>query len=201
MGFASRSQARKPVPWAAVLGVAVASAACERGCGRTWLGAHGVGEAPPPGAPASLPLRGLDCPDGLARCTDGNVEASRLAMIAQPCRGPESVCACPWEPAGVCDGRCVADGLELVIERDAAAAQLCAPVGRAFDLPAAGDRLAPPGCDEGQLYRCAARVVTDCLHRRAIGSCLRGCFAEGASIEDEVGGISREAALAILCLR
>ena len=193
----------KPVAWATVLYVALAPAACEPGCGRAWLGAHGVGGAPsqPGGTPAILPLRGLDCPDGLARCTEGTVEASSLAVIAQPCRGPESACACPWEPVGACERGCVADRLEIIIERDAAAAQLCAPVGHAFVPPAVGDSLAPPGCDEGQLYRCAARVVADCLHRRAIGSCLRGCFAEGASIEDDVGDLSREAALAILCLR
>jgi hypothetical protein len=95
----------------------------------------------------------------------------------------------------------VADGVELVIERRLAAAQLCAP-GRdagVFAVPPratdAGERL----CEEGDRFLCSGGRVVECASEAAVGWCVRGCFAEGASIDDD--GVSREAAFAILCSR
>jgi hypothetical protein len=93
--------------------------------------------------------------------------------------------------------------VEIVVERPRAVAQLCAlgadsgllaapPPPQAAD---AGDVL----CEEGQRYQCAGGRVVECASRRAVGRCVRGCFAEGTSIDDD--GVNREAAFAILCSR
>lgn len=150
-----------------------------------------------------MPVQGIDCPDGLARCVEGRVEASRLAVIPQPCRGPENHCQCPWDEVAVCDRGCTADGVELVIDKEAAARQLCQPAGgdASFVRPASAGRRAPQPCDEGQLYRCFEGDIIDCVATQVAGSCIRGCFTEGASIDEASPGVSREAAYAILCSR
>jgi hypothetical protein len=199
-------------------------AACDHGCG--WLG--GVVGGAGPSATGSLPAPAVDCPDGLARCEDGTVSASRLATLRVPCVGPASACTCPWEAVATCPDGCVADGVEVVIERDRAAGQLCAPgrdagVLAASPLPTGdagvlaasplptGDAVvlaaSPlPGvdagetvCEEGDRFRCAGGRVVECASAATAGLCLRGCFAEGMSIDDD--GVSREAAFAILCSR
>jgi hypothetical protein len=146
----------------------------------------------------------VDCPDGLARCVEGSVEASRLAVLPQPCHGAESVCTCPWDLVAWCRQGCAADGLEVVMERARAGRQLCAP-----DLDAgtarstAMTRHVGP-CDEGQLYLCTAGLVIDCAAHAVVASCVRGCFAEGATIDErmtERSSVPREAAFAILCSR
>ena len=190
--------------------IALASIGCQRGCGWDWLREHGVG-GPPPSASGTVPMNVLDCPDGLARCFDGTVEASRLLGIAQPCRGPESVCTCPWDRVGYCARGCAADGIEVVIDRTHAARQLCAPEPDANPNDATSwkrrvvDAMAPPAasCDEAQLYRCARGLVVDCAVHVVLAACTRGCFAEGAAIEADAQdeSVSREAAFAILCSR
>jgi hypothetical protein len=145
----------------------------------------------------------------LARCAEGVVEASRLARVAQPCRGPETGCSCPWDRLADCAHGCAIEGLEVVIDRAEAPRQLCAPEADASDgIPwirgateAVGRRA--EACDDGQLYRCAQGVVVDCRARVVLASCARGCFAEGAAIDDEGQdeSVSREAAFAILCSR
>src|SRR5580658_3030502 len=81
-----------------------------------------------PSATGVLPVPAIDCPDGLARCEEGTVSVSRLATLSTPpCRGPASACSCPWEAVAACPDGCVADGVELVVERAHAASQLCAP--------------------------------------------------------------------------
>jgi len=193
-----------------LLSISLGSIGCERGCGWGWLREHGVAGAPRARGSSALPTDGLDCPDGLARCADGEVEASRLARIAQPCRGPESACTCPWEPVATCAHGCVADGLEVIIERSLAATQLCAPETGPPSRPSwkgpvvVGPTTEPPaGCDVGQLYRCAGGVVVDCAAHLVAASCSRGCFAEGAAIDegDRDEPVRREAAFAILCSR
>ncbi len=206
------------------MGLASALVACDRGRGRGWIGAHGVGGISPTSS-GGLPLEVTDCPDGLARCEEGTVSVSRLATLPMPCQGPASACACPWEVAAACSGGCVAEGLELVVERAKAASQLCAPgpgagggvFAASLSPPASGTSRAssaPDGgtsqvsaapdasdapCDEGDRYRCSSGRVIDCAAGLAVGRCVRGCFAEGTSIEDD--GVSREAAFAILCSR
>jgi hypothetical protein len=54
-------------------------------------------------------------------------------------------------------------------------------------------------CDEGERYRCAGGRVVECASGLIVAACLRGCFAEGSSIDDDA--VSREGAFAILCSR
>jgi hypothetical protein len=130
------------------------------------------------------------------------VSVSRLASLPMPCQGPASACSCPWEVAvEACSAGCAADGVEVVAPRALAPAQLCAP-GRDAGvfavpslLPDAGDAV----CDEGARYLCSGGRVVECAARAVVGQCVRGCFADGTSIDDD--GVSREAAFAILCSR
>jgi hypothetical protein len=192
---------------ALALALALALGGCERGCAREWLAERGLG-APGPSSPGPMPLYAVDCPDGLAQCDEGAVSASRLATVPMPCRGPANDCTCPWEPAGACASGCVAEGVEVVVEKGLAARQLCAS-GRdagVFALPmssAVGAGGATPNadaaCDEGDRYRCSGGHVVECATSMVVARCLRGCFAEGTSIDDDA--VSREAAFAILCSR
>ena len=126
------------------------------------------------------------------------VEVSRLAVIPEPCRGTVEACTCPWDRAVDCERGCVADDVEVVLDRGAAAAQLCAPG------PEAGALVRPmtqaADCEETSLYRCAGGLVVSCSERAAVAACLHGCAREGSDIGVEQT-VSREAAFAILCSR
>jgi hypothetical protein len=179
----------------------VSGSSCERGSGWRWLHEHGVGEAPPPTMPGSLPIYVVDCPDGLARCMQGNVEASQLAVIPQPCHGPEGHCTCPWVRVAWCDIGCVVDGVEVVVDSARAGTQLCAirpDAGPPVAIPSVS--AVPGSCEDGQLYRCAGGAIADCASHAIVGRCVRGCLSEGASIDDGTP-VVREAAFAILCSR
>jgi hypothetical protein len=142
----------------------------------------------------------IDCPDGLARCSGGVVEASRLASIAQPCTGSVEQCSCPWDRLGECERGCEVDGADLVADRGKALAQLCA-WGRDAGAPAHALRSAAPAeCDDEQLYRCVGGAVVSCAEHAVVGTCDRGCFQEGTSVGGETP-VGREAAFAILCSR
>jgi hypothetical protein len=151
----------------------------------------------PPGAQA---VAAIDCPDGLARCSGGVVEVSRLARITQPCKGTAEQCTCGWERVGECDRGCVVDELVAVVDRTAAFRQLCALEADA----AAPARLiaAPPAsqCEEEDLYRCAGSAIVACADRAVVALCAKGCATEGGSLGTDVP-VSREAAFAILCTR
>jgi hypothetical protein len=171
---------------------------CERGCAREWLGERGVG---PSASVAAAPMNAVDCPDGLARCEEGVVEGSRLASIPQPCKGLPKDCACPWDRLGSCGAGCVVNDAELVVDRGHALAQLCAP------SPDAGTYAAPPptdiqpttACDEGDTYACSGGLVVACQTNAVVARCVRGCFAPGAGVGDDLA--NREAAVALLCSR
>ncbi|HEX8790493.1 MAG TPA: hypothetical protein VF765_06045 [Polyangiaceae bacterium] len=187
---------------AALVALLSFTSACERGCAKGWFEKHGVGEQgfAPQGA---APMNALDCPDGLARCTGGVVEASRLASIPQPCKGAPESCVCPWERLGACEERCVADGLEMVVDRAVALPQLCAPgpdSGTLARIATGTGAPQPAECDEDVAYRCSAGAVVACAEHRVVGACERGCFAEGTEVGADVP-INREAAFAILCSR
>jgi hypothetical protein len=159
-----------------------------------------------------MPLAATDCPDGLGRCEGATVLASRLGTVPSPCRGPASQCTCPWDPVGDCPAGCAAEGTEVVVDRRLALAQLCAPARDApvFAVPllapvppvAGSGGTADAGaavCDEGDRYECTGGEVVDCASGQTMARCVRGCFFEGTSIDDD--GVSREAAFAILCSR
>jgi hypothetical protein len=165
---------------------------------RSWVLGQRAGEPSPRGLPAAV--NALDCSDGLARCEAGVVSVSRLGTVPLPCSLPPPACACPWEQVADCDGRCAVDGLELVIDRSLAPAQLCAPgpdagVFARATLPVR----ATITCEEGQRHVCSAGLTIECASGSAVGFCTHGCYVDGASIDDD--GVSREAAFAILCSR
>lgn len=167
-----------------------------------------------PADPGVVALTGVDCPDGLARCREGEVQVSRLAKLAQPCRGPESACSCPWDPVAFCARGCLVDGLEMVMDEGVASTQLCSPEVEAglLALPPRGGPGGGPGegegvsrCDEGVLYRCDNGALVDCGARSVIARCLRGCSAREISVDgisqssDGGAPVQREVAFAILC--
>ncbi|HZU84867.1 MAG TPA: hypothetical protein VE987_18175 [Polyangiaceae bacterium] len=199
--MASRRPRRPAGAVAWIAAVVLATAACERGCGWGWLRERGLVSSPVPRTAGRSPTGAVDCPDGLARCEDGVVSASRLAALPQPCRGPEAACACPWEQVGACERGCVAEGLVVVVDPGAAMAQLCAAPPDAAPSFRAVDDIRPAWCEEEQLYRCAGGLVTDCGAHAVVASCVRRCIAEDAWIERGAARVGREAAFAILCSR
>jgi len=126
------------------------------------------------------------------------VSVSLLATIPQPCSGPPPRCACPWEPIAECDRGCAVDGLDLVVDRGQAQAQMCAPPADAglFAMATTPTPAAAP-CEEGQRYACRGSFVIECASSNTVGHCVRGCYAGGASIDDD--GVRREAVFALLC--
>jgi hypothetical protein len=182
----------------AALFFALAAPGCDKGCGNARVGVREVRNL---GAKAlgDLPIAGTDCPDGLARCEQGVISVSRLATIPAPCSGPPETCRCPWDRIVDCPNGCAADGVEVVMERGAAA-QLCALRGGV--LPAVPSQVpipAPAPCDEGDRFECRGNAVVECAGNLVIGTCLRGCQREGGAIDDDRA--SRVAAFAILCSR
>ena len=172
----------------------------------TWLARKGATGGGPPSGSAFLPLDAVDCSDGLARCVDGVVEVSRVFSYASPCAGPPEQCRCPWDRLGACDRGCTADGVEIVLARERASAQLCAP--SAADVfarpplavaPGAGDALG--ALCEGELYRCIGASVVACVvdggAPSAIAVCTRGCADEASYLDDD--RITRDQAAALLC--
>jgi hypothetical protein len=172
---------------------------CERGCLTNWL-REKSGRGPSSASSASAAWGGVDCPHGLARCNGGVVEASVFANLPSPCSGPPERCACPWERVGACPAACAADGVELVVPRDQALAQMCAPSVDAgpFARPAAPGTLSPSGGCDGERYRCAASTVIACAPQRAVARCVFGCLQEGDELDVDV---SEAAATALLCRR
>ncbi|MGH7439000.1 MAG: hypothetical protein ACRENE_25205, partial [Polyangiaceae bacterium] len=177
--------------WALLLSLA----ACDPGCATS--------QKLRPLAKSLRALQGVDCPDGLARCEAGSVSVSRLTTLPGTCAGTPQGCACPWDVAGECLNGCVLEGLELVVEPPRATAQLCAPPAGAPSpaVPWAGSVLPPTPCDEGDAYRCAGGAVLDCRSATPVGSCVGGCYRDGASIADTTLALTRERAFALLCSR
>jgi hypothetical protein len=92
----------------------------------------------------------------------------------------------------------MAEGVDVVVDRPLAQAQLCAPGRDASANIAAVAEPAAAGCEEGEVFACRRGALIDCDGHRQYG-CPRGCYREGASLDSE--GVSREAAFAILCSR
>jgi hypothetical protein len=158
---------------------------CDRGCGALLdrvTDGHGSRST---AFGKDLPLGGLDCPDGLARCEQGVISVSRLATIPSPCNGPPEACRCPWDRAADCPGPCAADGVEVVVDRDAAA-QLCAPHGgRSFVLPSPVPVPSPAPCEEGDRFECTGDSVVECAANTIAGTCLHGCQRDGGAVDDD----------------
>ena len=186
---------------------------CERGCLMTWLTQNGGGAPGGTGgaAPKGMDLAGTDCSDGLLRCVDGRVEASRIAHLPSPCGlgGVErpSACICPWDTVARC--ACAADGLEVVAApTDAGIEQLCkahGPVARPV-LPEDSvtvDVCAQSGvsCVDGAIRICPASGQPS----RPVAVCTWGCQTSISLVDDatEPPGEPRDpdGVLSILCRR
>jgi len=184
-----------------LLTLLASEAGCGRGCGavlRSWVGGR---EPERSGTAAAAGIGRADCPDGLARCEQGVVSVSRLATIPVPCHGPPAACTCPWERAASCPGACAADSVEVVMEKDRAAAQLCAPAVAAppYVLQSPAAVAGAPPCQEGSRFECSAGSIVECASGSFVGRCLKGCERDGASADDD--RVDRVAAFAILCSR
>jgi hypothetical protein len=149
-------------------------------------------------------MRSIDCPDGLARCTGGVVEVSRLASRPDPCAGSREACECPWDRLSPCRLGCVAEDVEVVVSRERAVAQLCAPE------PGGGAAYveAPPPFEDGGIdcadgrYICAGSWIVSCSsdtppHRLA--RCINGCTSEALTLDDDT--LTDRQATALLCRR
>lgn len=199
-----------------IIGIALAAVAlggCERGCLASWLSDRGVGGATPEsagrGTPAQpLDLGGIDCSDGLLRCIEGQVEASRLAHIPNSCvktGGAEKrggSCTCPWDSVAVCPSGCVEDGVEIVAWPDAGSLQLCRPEG-AVARPLSPAESASTEICASEGFACVNEVVRLCERPgqpvRLLGRCLNGCQTH---IEIDPGEtMNPNGVLSILCRR
>ncbi len=170
---------------ALVLALAVAVAGCERGCltrradelgGRT--------------AASAFAVTGTDCPPGVARCRDGNVEVAIAGHVPAACAG--EACRCPYRFELRCPRDCASPGAEIAMEPALARAQLCAAVDRSFAAPPVAT--ADVSCEGA--YRCRAGQVVQC-GQRAVARCVFGCATDDALDEAP----SDEAAVDVLCAR
>ncbi len=191
---------------------------CERGCLARWLGERGVGGEPPEssggvapqGKTRSLDLSGTDCSDGLLRCRDGRVEASRAAHVPAACGGGRTgerqpACECPWDVVATCASGCASDGLEVIgAPTDAGTAQLCRP-----DVPVArpvlpGDPIPNEICATAGVA-CVDGIVRTCEAAghpaRPLATCLDGCQPH-VGIDVEPGETKNpDGLVSILCQR
>lgn len=190
---------------ARLLAAALLLTGCERGCLSTWLSEHGAGGPPPPekgGAPPTL--EGTDCADGLLRCVDGHVEASKLAHLPSRCVAERS-CSCPWEIVATCP--CAYDGLEVAASPgDAGVAQLCRPRGSIARPVGPADAVETLVCG-GESTTCTpSGVVVQCTGAgnasHALGVCLFGCQT-AVTVENATAGepANLDGLLSILCRR
>jgi hypothetical protein len=187
-----------------VVALAAAAAGCERGClARRLAGDRGAD------ARAGVDLSGTDCPAGLARCVAGRVEVSRAAYLPHPCEAPGAddrrACACPWDVAAACAAGCAAEGVEVIVAADVAAAQLCTPDAPVARPPSPIDPALVGVCSVAEV-RCEAGVVRICdgpgLPVRPLAVCLAGCEPAVGWLEGEPGERATGAgAGAILCRR
>lgn len=126
-----------------------------------------------------LALDLVDCPDGLARCVDGQLQKSKLGAVP-----PNATC--PWIPAGECPGDCV----EGLVVEETKAAQLCRLEAGPWQL-----RRAAEDCGEAR-WKCASNRVIDCELKSMVAVCTKGCALE--TLDDD---LSEGDAVTILCLR
>ena len=211
---------RRSVGLGTLLALVFAVSGCERGCLGRWLEEHGIGgaapESPGGGAPQgkrrSLDLSGTDCSDGLLRCRDGRVEASRAAHLPHPCgsRKPAeqgSACDCPWDFVATCPSGCAIEGLDVFGgggANDGGAAQLCRP-----DVPVArpffpGDPVPNEIC-ASEHVACVDGIVRTCERPgqpvRPLAICLFGCQPH-VGVDIEPGEpVNLDGLASILCQR
>ncbi len=153
-----------------VMATSIALLSCERGCLSKRLSSTQDG---------GLPLDLVDCPDGLARCVDGQLQKSKLAAVAPPA-------VCPWVPAGECAGDCV----EGIVVAEEHAAQLCRVEAGAWRTA----RAPAEPCEAR--WQCSASRVIDCEQKSMVAVCTKGCALD--ALDDD---LPEGDAVTILCLR
>lgn len=186
--------------------LAIGCAGCEHGCVARWLAERGGSERSEAPSHVSEALFGTDCSDGLARCVDGTVEASRAGTVPHPCGAPgveqEGACACAWEPVARCPAGCAAEGLEIAASPDAAADQLCRPLTPNARALLPGEAPAPEVC-AAEGVACADGLVRVCdgpgLPMRPIAVCLAGCHPGIGIVHGEPATL--DGTVSILCRR
>jgi hypothetical protein len=180
--------------------------ACQRGCLSRWMEEHAFERAGGSGAkpPGFVQLGSVDCPDGLARCTSGVVEVSRLSSHPEPCSGSREACECPWDRLSPCGQGCVAEDVEMVLPREQAVAQLCAPAptDRIAELvPTALGMEGGVECGE-ERFVCTRSVVLSCSPTsgaQVVARCIKGCAVEGLTLDEDE--LTEDAARMLLCRR
>lgn len=190
----------------------LALAGCERGCLARYL----TSEDPRGGSTATgreddgkhrIDLTGTDCSDGLLRCEQGRVEASRAGHVSARCgegQSPEkkaSECTCPWDVVMTC--ACAIEGMEMSGEPDSGARQLCRPE-QAAARPVLGsddasvDVCADEGitCREGLVRVCDAPASVS----RPVAYCIYGCAPHLSLLETQDGPTKNlDGVISILC--
>jgi len=222
--LASMTLRRTPRSLVTVAALVFSTSACERGCLGRWLSERGVGGETPEGSGGAAPqgktrtldLTGTDCSDGLLRCRDGRVEASRTAHLPHPCGAARSgerqvACECPWDVVAACPSGCASEGLEVLGAPDAGVVDaLCRPdepVARPIlpGDPIPSEICAREGvaCVDGSVRICEAPGQPV----RLLARCLEGCQPHvgidvDPGIETEPGASTNLDGLAsILCRR
>jgi hypothetical protein len=135
-------------------------------------------------------LAGTDCSDGLVRCVEGRIEASRLAHLPHPCGSPSleegrrSECVCPWDVVATCEDGCAAEGLVAIADPDAGGRKLCAVDKAAWGAVARPPLPGDPALLEPRICNDVALVCVDGAVRRCDGAgapeqivavCVQGC--------------------------
>jgi hypothetical protein len=186
---------------------ALALGGCERGCLARWLA--GEEKSAEPARERGLDLSGTDCSDGLLRCQNGQVEASRIGHVPATCGqglSPEkkaSACTCPWDLVETC--ACAVEGIEIASTSDAGARQLCAPREPVARPVLASDDASVEVCAEEGI-RCRDSVVRVCdgpaAASRPVAWCIFGCASGIQVLETEDGpAVNPGGAVPILCRR
>ena len=191
--------------------LALALAGCERGCLARWIAGESAsgGASPTTRQDHAIDLSGTDCSDGLLRCHQGHVEASRTSHVSARCgegQSPEkkaSECVCPWDLVTACT--CVLEGVEISASPDAGARQLCRPEQPVARPVLGSDDASVTVCaDEGTTCRDGIVRVCDApaAVSRTVAYCIFGCAPGVSLLETEDGPTANlDGVISILCQR
>lgn len=196
---------------AALIVLAIALTGCERGCLLRWFTEQQGDVKPTPEARGqSIDLGGIDCADGLMRCTAGVVEASRVGHLPATCgqraKGEKRAteCICPWDAVRHCTSGC-ADEQQTILatDLDAGASQMCKPLSPFARPILPEDHVSIDVCaDDG--ITCRDAIVSKCVApaspSQPMAKCIFGC-AIGLSLADDEDGptTNPDGLVSILC--
>lgn len=191
---------------------AIALAGCERGCLTRWIAENKDGVKPTPSVRGQeLDLNGVDCADGLLRCSAGTVETSRVSHLPARCanavKGEKRAteCVCPWDAIAHCTSGCADENRTVIAtDLDGGASQMCKPL-QPFARPvlpedhASVDVCADDGitCRDGIVSVCVAAASPS----RPIAHCIFGCAASLTLADSDEDGptANPDGPVSILC--